>query len=347
MAARRHRETVRSRPGLRARTQRGTREHLPRRLDLPDRPLPRQGDGAEHPRAALRQRAVRADLEPQLRRPRADHDGRGHRRRGSGRVLRRHRRGARRHPEPPPAAARADGDGGTHLVRRDAPARGEGEGARRRLAPAGSVTGHRARTVRRRLAGRGEGHGVPRRGRHEPLLDDRDVRRDQARDQHATVGRCALLPPHGQAARAPRHRDRRRVQARAGAPVHADADLRAGAERPCDPRPAGRGGHDPVRIEGPGCRDAGARRHDGLRLRPRVHGGEPRGLRTAHPRRPPRRPAPVPAARGGRAELAHPRPRRAFLGRPGRPARAVLPGSWGPASADELLARDGRTWRRP
>ena len=23
------------------------------------------------------------------------------------------------------------------------------------------------------------------------------------------------------------------------------------------------------------------------------------------------------------------------------------PGSWGPASADELLARDGRTWRRP
>jgi glucose-6-phosphate 1-dehydrogenase len=23
------------------------------------------------------------------------------------------------------------------------------------------------------------------------------------------------------------------------------------------------------------------------------------------------------------------------------------PGTWGPASADELLARDGRTWRRP
>ncbi|NQD89341.1 glucose-6-phosphate dehydrogenase, partial [Paenarthrobacter sp. CM16] len=23
------------------------------------------------------------------------------------------------------------------------------------------------------------------------------------------------------------------------------------------------------------------------------------------------------------------------------------PGSWGPASADALLARDGRTWRRP
>ncbi|PYI64776.1 hypothetical protein CVV68_20865, partial [Arthrobacter livingstonensis] len=23
------------------------------------------------------------------------------------------------------------------------------------------------------------------------------------------------------------------------------------------------------------------------------------------------------------------------------------PGSWGPTSADELLTRDGRTWRRP
>jgi glucose-6-phosphate 1-dehydrogenase len=23
------------------------------------------------------------------------------------------------------------------------------------------------------------------------------------------------------------------------------------------------------------------------------------------------------------------------------------PGSWGPAAADELLARDGRVWRRP
>jgi glucose-6-phosphate 1-dehydrogenase len=32
---------------------------------------------------------------------------------------------------------------------------------------------------------------------------------------------------------------------------------------------------------------------------------------------------------------------------PGRTARAVLPGSWGPPSADELLARDGRVWRRP
>ncbi|MCZ2402667.1 glucose-6-phosphate dehydrogenase [Paenarthrobacter sp. Z7-10] len=31
----------------------------------------------------------------------------------------------------------------------------------------------------------------------------------------------------------------------------------------------------------------------------------------------------------------------------GKQPEAYAPGSWGPASADELLARDGRTWRRP
>ena len=41
--------------------------------DLPDRSLSRQGDGPEHPGAALRQRHVRADLEPQPHRPCADH----------------------------------------------------------------------------------------------------------------------------------------------------------------------------------------------------------------------------------------------------------------------------------
>jgi glucose-6-phosphate 1-dehydrogenase len=35
-----------------------------------------------------------------------------------------------------------------------------------------------------------------------------------------------------------------------------------------------------------------------------------------------------------------------FWATQGRPEQ-YSPGSWGPASADELLARDGRTWRRP
>ena len=46
---------------------------------LPDRPLPGQGDGPEHAGVPVRQRPVRADLEPQLHRLRADHRGRGHR----------------------------------------------------------------------------------------------------------------------------------------------------------------------------------------------------------------------------------------------------------------------------
>jgi glucose-6-phosphate 1-dehydrogenase len=47
------------------------------------------------------------------------------------------------------------------------------------------------------------------------------------------------------------------------------------------------------------------------------------------------------------SSLEDPRPRRGVLEPAGRSARAVLPGSWGPPSADELLARDGRVWRRP
>ena len=63
VAPRRHREAVRPRPRVGARAQRRRRVGLPAGLGLPHRPLPRQGDGPEHPGAALRQPAVRADLE--------------------------------------------------------------------------------------------------------------------------------------------------------------------------------------------------------------------------------------------------------------------------------------------
>jgi glucose-6-phosphate 1-dehydrogenase len=36
-----------------------------------------------------------------------------------------------------------------------------------------------------------------------------------------------------------------------------------------------------------------------------------------------------------------------FWAEQGGPVEQYSPGSWGPSSADELLARDGRTWRRP
>ena len=84
--------------------------------------------------------AVRADLELQLRRPRADHDGRGHRHRRPRRLLRRHRRRPRRDPEPPAAADGAGRDGGADVVRRREPAHREAEGALVRRAPRAGST---------------------------------------------------------------------------------------------------------------------------------------------------------------------------------------------------------------
>ena len=87
------REAVRARSDQRPRAERPASRGLRRVADLPHRPLPRQGDGAEHPGPAVRQRDLRADLEPPLRGSRADHRGRA---RGHGRPPRavlRHRRG--------------------------------------------------------------------------------------------------------------------------------------------------------------------------------------------------------------------------------------------------------------
>ena len=53
----------------------------------------------------------------------------------------------------------------------------------------------------------------------------------------------------------------------------------------------------------------------------------------------------VPAQRGGRGVLAGDRPARGVLGRQA-PAK-YRAGEWGPKEADEMLARDGRSWRRP
>ena len=81
-----HREAVRPRPRLRTRAERRDQGALHGGRGLPDRPLPRQGDGPEHAGPPLRERHLRADLEPPVHRPRADHR-RGvdrHRRRGPG-----------------------------------------------------------------------------------------------------------------------------------------------------------------------------------------------------------------------------------------------------------------------
>ena len=85
---------------------RDTPRRAGRKPDLPDRPLSRQGDGPEHHGAPLRQRHVRAAVEPQPHRSRADHRGRDGRRRAARQVLRRDRRVARHGAEPSLPAAR-------------------------------------------------------------------------------------------------------------------------------------------------------------------------------------------------------------------------------------------------
>ena len=75
VAARDHREAVRSRPRIGAGAQRRRAAGAGRIADLPDRSLSRQGDGPEHPGLPLRQRHLRADLEPQLHRSHPDHRG--------------------------------------------------------------------------------------------------------------------------------------------------------------------------------------------------------------------------------------------------------------------------------
>ena len=70
------------------------------------------------PLPAVRQHDVRADLEPQLRRVRADHDGRELRRRGPRPLLRPGRRAARRGRQPPDAGGRRGRDGGAGRRRR-------------------------------------------------------------------------------------------------------------------------------------------------------------------------------------------------------------------------------------
>ncbi|KAJ1683506.1 hypothetical protein LUZ63_021260 [Rhynchospora breviuscula] len=322
-------------------------ERVPRRLDLPYRPLPRQGDGAEHPRAALRQRAVRADLEPQLRRSRPDHDGGRHRRRRSRGLLRRDRRRPRRHPEPPPAAARADRDGGAHQLQRRRPPRREGEGPRGGATAREPRRGDRTRSVRRRVAGRREGARLPRRRRDEPRVGHRDVRGDQARDQHAPLVGRAVLRAQRQASRAPCHRGRGRVQ-RAPQQLFSRSQTQELGQNALV-----------IRVqpdEGVTIRFGSKVPGDGTQVRDvTMDFGYGHAFTEASPEAyerlildvllgdPPLFP------RHEEVELSWKilDPIEEFWAAEGGPLEQYSPGSWGPASADELLARDGRTWRRP
>ena len=130
---------------------------------LPDRPLPGQGDRPEHAGVPVRERHVRADLEPQLHRLRADHGGRGPGHRPARRVLRHVGRAARPGAEPHAAAADAALHGAARDVRRRRRARREGQGAPRRSRRPSEDEAVRARYTAGMAEGK-EARRLPRRG---------------------------------------------------------------------------------------------------------------------------------------------------------------------------------------
>ena len=204
--ARRRREAVRPRPRLRPGARRRAAPVHRRVAALPDRPLPREDGPRGDPLPALREHDARAGLEPQLRRVRADHDGRGLRRRGPRPLLRPGRRAARRRRQPPDAGRRRGGDGGARGRR---PEHAQGREGRRCSArsptPTPRTTCAASTTATATIDGVAAG------------LDDRDLRRAAARDrQLALVGR-AVLHPHRQAPAGDADRAAARLQAPAAA----------------------------------------------------------------------------------------------------------------------------------
>ena len=184
------REAVRPRPRLGPASERDPAGALLGERGLPDRPLPRQGDGPEHAGAPVRERDLRADLEPPVHRPHPDHRRGVDRDRGARGVLRAGRRDPRHLPEPPAPAGRADGDGAAdRLHRRLGPER-EGEGAA--LAAHAGAEVRRARPVRARLhRGRGGARATARR-KVSPAT--RRPRRSSPRSCTSTTGAGRTRP---------------------------------------------------------------------------------------------------------------------------------------------------------
>ena len=89
-------------------------------------------------------------------------------------------------------------------------------------------------------------------------------------------------------------------------------------------------------------------RHDGLHLRLGVQRRLARRLRDAHPRRAPGRRLAVHPRRRGRGGVGHRRPDHRARGPMGRhpTSPTTTPGRGVREAADELIARDGRRWRR-
>ena len=126
------------------------------------------------------------------------------------------------------------------------------------------------------------------------------------------------------------------------------ARRRGRAESAARAHPAERGHLAPVPGESPGRGGEARHRDDGLQLRRLLRENPGDRLRDAARGLHDRRPDAVPPGRHGDRGVAgrgsHPRRGQRATG---RHAARYPAGAWGPAAADALLARDGRSWRRP
>ena len=178
-------------------------------------------------------------------------------------------------------------------------------------------------------------------------LDHRDVRRGHAPRRQPPLGRRAVLPAHRQAAGPAGHRGGGRLQAGPAPAVQRTRHRGAHPQRPGDPGPARRG-HDACgsapRCPAPRWRSATSTWTSPTAAR------SPRPVPEAYERLildvllgdPPLFP------RHEEVELSWQilDPILEHWARKGRPS-TYASGTWGPESADPMLARDGRTWRRP
>ncbi len=241
---------------------------------VPHRPLPGQGDGPEHPGAALRQHAVRAGVELELRRLGADHDGRGRRHRHPRRLLRHRRHRPRRAAEPPAAAARAWSRWRSRRAsRRTRSAPRSSRCSSAITLPEDVAQGHRPRAVPARLGGR--------RARRRDTCEEKDVPPDSTTETYVAVAPRHPEPALGRACRStsgPASGMPRRVTEIAvmfkrapHLPFH-PADVEIARQQPAGrPGPAGRGRDAEVRLQGARHHDGGARHRDGLPVRRGVH----------------------------------------------------------------------------
>ena len=327
-----HGEAVRHGSRERDRAQRRTAQGLRRGPDLPDRPFPRQGAGAEHPGLPVRQRPVRADLEPQLHRPRPDRRAGDARYRHPRRLLRADRRLSRhgRHPSLPDP--RLHRDGAADLARARSDQRGKEQGVPLALcrsirptwcAASTSATGRRRGSIRNR-------HG--------------NLHRAQMQHRQLALGGRAVLPQNGQAhGRGPAHHLDRLPRAAAQhvprgfrhrlgrVPIISPSTSPTSRKCPCPSTARSRGracGSRSRACSSPCTRPASA-----------ATCSKPTSASSSTPCAATTLSSALPTASSGCGRF-----RPGFLDNP-PPVRIYAPGSWGPQSIYQLVAP--HSWRLP